>query len=277
MPLLVTSAAGANGSGYGRLLAFDLDGRLLGTFSNDDRIADPRGLAVDPAEGLLFVNSGADRVLALDSEGRVVRDSGPIEGLNPGGGNFGPDGRYYVGVRSERTIMAFSIGLDATGEYVLPPGIVPFPRGFAFGRDGRLFLASGTGPNGEGDDTIVVFGLNGPIRVSRLVTDLELSPLDLVIAPNGNVVVSSEYPFGASDAMTTIREYDALDGRLIRIFSPKQPTQFRKPRGLRFAPDGRLCCVAQDEVVAFDFASGEYLGSVVKLLRLNGQALAFFP
>ena len=213
MPLLVTSAAGANGSGYGRLLAFDLDGRLLGTFSNDDRIADPRGLAVDPAEGLLFVNSGADRVLALDSEGRVVRDSGPIEGLNPGGGNFGPDGRYYVGVRSERTIMAFSIGLDATGEYVLPPGIVPFPRGFAFGRDGRLFLASGTGPNGEGDDTIVVFGLNGPIRVSRLVTDLELSPLDLVIAPNGNVVVSSEYPFGASDAMTTIREYDALDGR----------------------------------------------------------------
>ena len=39
MPLLVTSAAGANGSGYGRLLAFDLDGRLLGTFSNDDRIA----------------------------------------------------------------------------------------------------------------------------------------------------------------------------------------------------------------------------------------------
>lgn len=152
--------------------------------------------------------------------------------------------------------MAFSIGLDATGEYVVPPGIVPFPRGFAFGRDGRLFLASGTGPNSEGDDTIVVFGLNGPIRVSRLVTDLELSPLDLAIAPNGNVVVSSEYPFGASDAMTTIREYDALDGRLIRIFSPKQLTQFRTPRGLRFAPDGRLCCVAQDEVVAFDFASG---------------------
>jgi hypothetical protein len=32
MPLLVTSAAGANRNGYGALLAFDLDGRTLGTF-----------------------------------------------------------------------------------------------------------------------------------------------------------------------------------------------------------------------------------------------------
>jgi hypothetical protein len=53
MPLLVTSAAGANGNGYGTLLAFDLNGRPLGAFSGDSRIADPRGLAVDRDEGLL--------------------------------------------------------------------------------------------------------------------------------------------------------------------------------------------------------------------------------
>jgi hypothetical protein len=41
MPLLVTSAAGANGNGYGTLLAFDLNGRSLGAFSGDSRIADP--------------------------------------------------------------------------------------------------------------------------------------------------------------------------------------------------------------------------------------------
>ena len=81
-------------------------------------------------------------MLALDPNGRVVRDSSAIEGLNPGGGNFGSDGRYYVGAR---TIMAFQSGLGATGEYVLPAGIVPLPRGFAFGRDGRLFLGSGIG------------------------------------------------------------------------------------------------------------------------------------
>ena len=50
MPLLVTSAAGANGNGYGTLLAFDLNGRSLGAFSGDSRIADPRGLAVDRDE-----------------------------------------------------------------------------------------------------------------------------------------------------------------------------------------------------------------------------------
>jgi hypothetical protein len=277
MPLLVTSAAGANGNGYGTLLAFELNGSPLGAFSDDSRISDPRGLAVHWDEGLLFLNSGTDRVLALDSDGRVVRDSGPVEGLNPGGGNFGPDGRYYVGVRSARTIMAFPTGFGATGENVLPPGIVPFPRGFAFGRDGKLFLASGTGPNGQGDDTIVAFAPSWPIQVSRLVTDPELSPLDLAIAPNGNIVVSSEYPFGTSDAVTTVREYDALDGRLVRVFSPSRLAEFRKPRGLRFAPNGHLYCVAQDEVVAFDFASGECLGVMVRLPRLNGQALAFFP
>ena len=85
MPLLVTSASGANGNGFGALLAFESDGRLRGTFIDDDRIVDPRGLAVDPKEKLLFLNSGSDRVLAISSQGSVVRDTGRIEGLNPGG------------------------------------------------------------------------------------------------------------------------------------------------------------------------------------------------
>ena len=277
MPLLVTSAAGANGNGYGALLAFDLDGRPPCTFSGDVRIADPRGLGVDREEGLLFLNSGADRVLALDRDGRVVRDTGSIDGLNPGGGNFGPDGRYYVGLRSARTIMAFSVGLDAAGEQVLPPGIVPFPRGFAFDRDGRLFLASGIGPNGEGDEAIVMFVPGGLTQPSRLVTDPELSPLDLAIAPNGNIVVASERPFGAPDAVTGVREYDARDGHLVRVFSAGGLAEFHQPRGLRFGSDGNLYCVAQSEVVAFDFASGACLGAVVRWPRLYGQALVFFP
>jgi hypothetical protein len=63
MPLLVTSAVGANDDGYNLLLASDRDGTLLGSFSNDDRIADPRGLGVDPKHELLFLNSRADRFL----------------------------------------------------------------------------------------------------------------------------------------------------------------------------------------------------------------------
>jgi hypothetical protein len=277
MPLLVTSASGMNGNGYGALLAFELDGRPRGIFIDDDRIVDPRALAVDPKENLLFLNSGADRVLAISSHGRIVRDTGRIEGLNPGGGNFGPDGRYFIGLRSERTIVALSRGLDAGVEHLLPPGVVPFPRGFAFGHDGRLFLASGIGPDGQGDDTILSFAPGKLLQPSRLVADPELSPLDLAIAPNGNIVVSSERPFGAVDAVTSLREYDATDGHLVRVFSPNGKAEFRKPRGLRFGPDGLLYCVARDEVVVFDFASGECLGAIARLPRLNGQALAFFP
>jgi hypothetical protein len=38
MPLLVTSASGANGDGFGALLTFELDATLRGTFLDDDRI-----------------------------------------------------------------------------------------------------------------------------------------------------------------------------------------------------------------------------------------------
>ena len=277
MPLLVTSASGANGNGFGALLAFDLDGRLRGAFIDDDRVADPRGLAVDPNQNLLFLNSGADRVLAISAQGRVVRDTGLIEGLNPGGGNFGPDGRYFVGLRGTHTIIALATSLDLPAERLLPPGVVPFPRGFAFGHDGRLFLASGIGPSGQGDNTIVSFSPRALLGPVSLVVDPELSPLDLAIAPNGNVVVSSEHPFGAADAVTSVREYDTTDGHLVRVFSATGRAEFRQPRGLRFAPNGLLYCVARDEVVGFDFSNGECLGAIVRMRRLHGQAVVLFP
>jgi DNA-binding beta-propeller fold protein YncE len=277
MSLLVTSAAGVNGAGFGKILAFAADGKVVGAFGDDPRIVDPRGLGIDRHDGLLFINSGSNRILALDRNGHVRRASDNIDGLNPGGGNFGPDGRYYVGLRSERTIMAFDTKLDRSGEYILPSHVVPFPRGFAFGHDGRLFLASGIGPGGEGDNTILAFDTGLRMLPSWRVRDPELSPLDLAIAPNGNIVVSSEHPFGAADAVTSVREYDHLDGRLVRVFVAGHGLHFQKPRGLRFGPRGRLYCVAQDEVVAFDFASGDCLGAVARLSGLNGQAVIFFP
>jgi DNA-binding beta-propeller fold protein YncE len=277
MPLLVTSASGANGDGLGALLAFDSEGGFLGVFSKDSRIADPRGLAVNRNGRFLHLNSGSDRVLALDSGGTVVRDTGQIEKLNPGGGIFGPDGRYYVGSRSKRTVIVFTSQLDAAGELFLPAAIVPFPRGFAFGHDGRFFLASGIGPNGLGDNAIVAFNPGERTAPVQLVSDPGLSPLDLTIGPNGNVVVSSEHPFGAPDAVTSVREYDAKSGELVRVLSAAGLAEFRRPRGLRFGPDGNLYCVARDEVVSFDPVSGKCLGTAVRLPRLNGQAIEFFP
>ena len=155
---------------------------------------------------------------------------------------------------------------------------MPFPRGFGFNADGRLFLASGIGPDGEGDDSILAFAAADRARAVRLVAhDPDLSPLDLTIAPNGNIIVSSERPFGMPNAIATVREYDPDSGRLVRVFTADGLAEFRKPRGLRFGPDGNLYCVAQDEVVAFDFISGKCLGAVVRFPRLHGQALVFFP
>jgi hypothetical protein len=70
----------------------------------------------------------------------------------------------------------------------------------------------------------------------------------------------------------------ALDGkgRVIRetgAIPGLNPGGGRKPRGLRFGSDGMLYCVAQDEVVAFDFVTGKSLGPVVELRGLNGQAV----
>jgi DNA-binding beta-propeller fold protein YncE len=275
--ILVTSASGANGDGYGALLGFSADGQLLGPFSDDRRITDPRGLSLSPASGLVYVTSGDDRVVALDQRGTVVLDSGRTEGLDPGGGTFAPDGRYCITLRRRGTILALPPGLDAEGEPLLPDGVVPFPRGFGFGTGGELYLSSGIGPSGEGDNTITVFDDRGRLLTQRLVTDPELSPLDLAIAPNGNLVVSSEWPFGSPGAKATVREYDPSTGQLVRVLACEPAVHFIRPRGLRFGPGGRLYCVGRDHVVAFHFPTGKFLGVTAVLPRLNGQALLLLP
>jgi hypothetical protein len=80
----------------------------------------------------------------------------------------------------------------------------------------------------------------------------------------------------APDPVTTIREYDRTNGRFVRVLAPDLPTTFRKPRGLRFGRDSRFYCVTENEVVAFDFATGKCLGAVARLPGLNGHAVIFF-
>jgi DNA-binding beta-propeller fold protein YncE len=271
--ILVTSASGANGDGYGRLLSFSASGELLGPFGDDPRLTDPRGLSLNPAGDLVYVTSGDDRVLALDKDGTVALDSGRKEGLDGGGGTFAPDGRYCVTLRRRGTILALPPRLDTDGDLLLPDGAVPFPRGFGFGSGGELYLSSGIGPSGAGDNTITVFDRDGRLRNPRLVNDPELSPLDLAIAPGGHLVVSSEWPFGSPSAEATIREYDSATGQLVRVLTPDPAVTFTRPRGLRFGPGGELYCVGRDHVVAFDFPTGRFLGVIAELERLNGQAV----
>jgi hypothetical protein len=127
--LIVTSSSGSNGDGYGTVLAFTPEGELLGRFSNDDRISDPRGLVLHPVSDLVYLNSGPDRILALNQAGAVTHDSGILDGLDPGGAIFGPDGRLYVTLRRRGTVLALSATLDDQGMALLPDRVVPFPTG----------------------------------------------------------------------------------------------------------------------------------------------------
>ncbi len=271
--ILVTSASGVNGDGYGTVLTFTADGKPAGPLSDDPRITDPRGMSLSPAGALVYVTSGDDRVLALDTSGSVILDSGRREGLDGGGGTFAPDGRYCLTLRRRGTILALPPQLDADGEQLVPDHAVPFPRGFGFGTDSQLYLSSGIGPAGEGDNTVTVFDRHGQLRNPRLITDPELSPLDLTVAPSGHLVISSEFPFGSPAATATIREYDPATGSLVRVLTPGPGVSFTRPRGLRLTPEGQLYWTGRDHVLAFDFATGEYLGVVAELRRLNGQAV----
>jgi hypothetical protein len=75
--IVVTSASGVNGDGYGALLCFSADGELAGPFSQDRRITDPRGLSLSPAGDLLYVDSGDERVLALAAAPKAATPSAP--------------------------------------------------------------------------------------------------------------------------------------------------------------------------------------------------------
>ena len=275
--LIVTSASGSNGDGYGTILAFTSEGEPIGRFSNDDRISDPRGLVLHPASDLVYVNSGPDRILALNQAGVVTRDSGSFDGLDPGGAIFGPEDRLYVTLRRRRTVLALPASLDDQGIALLPDRVVPFPRGICFGLDGRFYLSSGIGPGDEGENTIAVFSQDGAPIEARLVEDPEFSPLDMTVAPNGNLVVNSEWPFGALDADATVREYDPSSGQLVRVLTPDPSVGFAKPRGLRLTSDDLLYCVGKDHVVAYEFSTGRFLGVIAELKGLNGQAVVVLP
>jgi DNA-binding beta-propeller fold protein YncE len=226
----------------------------------------------------LYVNNGDDRVLLLDERGEVVASTAPMDRLNPGGGAISPDGRYCVTSRTLRTVVAFAGDLSGPGVPLVPEDVVAFPRGFAFSSDGGLFLAAGATDSSDVAAGVILALSPAPQRQrTRLVEDADLSPLDLTLAPNGNILTSSEVPFGSEGAVTSIREYDARTGKLVRVFRPDGSVRFQRPRGLRLAPDGRLFCVTRDEVVMFDFESTKMLGAAVRIDELHGQALEFFP
>ena len=104
MRTFISSAGMPVADGFGCLFVFD-PGTCSqpGHFGRGSGIKDPRGIRLDPTGKRLFVNNGDRRILALEvATGQLLQATAAIPNLDPGGGNFGPDRRYYVGSRSER-------------------------------------------------------------------------------------------------------------------------------------------------------------------------------
>ncbi|AFY43779.1 NHL repeat containing protein [Nostoc sp. PCC 7107] len=283
--IVVTSAAT---NGNSQVLRFDgQTGAFLGQFTVGGGVTDPRDILLrESGENVVYVNSGDNRVLTYNATtGAFLGTFASFPNLNPGGSVFGPDGNYYVGARSLGTIARFN---GQTGEFIdffIPPNLVEFPRGFAFGLDGNFYLGNGANPaTSSGGGTILKFnGQTGELLNSNFVNDLELSPLDLIVGPDGDIYVSSEYPFGNANSVGTVRRYDSQTGELLAVLDAGIDEQGRprlsRPRGIGFGPDGNLyvSSTGTGSVVRFNGATGELIDVFAQYPNLNGQALTFVP
>ena len=282
--ILVSSAARATGAVRDGVFRFDAaTGRFLGPFGQGVEISDPRGLRLSPDGTYVVVSNGDNRILTLDAQTGSFLGAWPlVDGLDPGGGKFGWDGRYYVGSRTQKSLIAFDPSGHSGPSTFVPGGFVAFPRGVAISRAGPLYLASGTDPvTGEGQNTILRFDHAGRLDESFKVADAELSPLDMEIGPNDSLLAASEFPFNHPRAVTTVREYDTQTGHLLRVFDAGVDSHGRRitthPRGIAVGPDDGLYASGADNVVRYDLATGRFDRVVVESSDILIQSVIFIP
>ena len=283
--VVVTSAAN---NGNDAAIRFDgLTGRLIGEFPNGGELTDPRDIVQEiDGSNTVLINGGNDNVLRFDATtGNFIETFIEFPELNGGGAVFGPDNNYYVGARTLGSIVRFN---GQTGDFInefIPSELVDFPRGFVFGSDGNFYLGNGADPaTGGGGGTVIQYdGLTGQVLNPNFVNDPELSPLDVINGLDGNIYVSSEFPFGQDDSVATVRVYNVETGALLDILDAGLDAEgvpiLDAPRGLGFGPDGNLYAssTGTGSVVRFDGATGDLIDVFIEFPQLNGQALNFVP
>lgn len=282
--ILVSSAAT---DGHSQVLRFSgKDGHFLGTFACTHNADDPRGMRQRPPNReVIYINSANDEVLAYNVlTGNFLGVFASHPDLNGGAGVFGPDFNYYVGSRTLGAVVRFDSSSGAFVDNFVKEGTVKSIRGFDFAPDGNLYIADGLAPTAGAPGTILkVDGKTGNVLDPHFVSDPELSPLDLVIGPDGQIYVTSEFPFGAPNSSGTVRRYDLLTGKLLDVFDAGKDEQGKprlsKPRGIFFGPDGLMyvSSTGTDSVVRFDWQTGKFIDTFIHYPQLNGQAVSIIP
>jgi hypothetical protein len=190
---------------------------------------------------------------------------------------FGPDNRYYVGLRRRAQSWRLSHHLTQLASISSQRLLCRFPAGLRSVTTEDLILASGTRPNGMGDNALVAFDPSERKQSIRLVSDSELSPSIFRSLPTATsscrASTHSDHQMPSRLFANTIPRTDIS----CASFSANRPAKISQTVWPAVWSDDKLYCVAQDEVVAFDFISGECFGSTVQFPRLYGQAIEFFP
>lgn len=265
----------ASGLGYGDLRLFD--NSVGWTTFGPSEIKDPRGVRRRPQDRYLVINEPSAAVWLLGFDGSVIARIEVPSGLDPGGGVFGPDGMYYVGSRSQRSIHKIDLATHSYCGLALSLEGILFPRGCAILDDGRFVVAGGTHPvHGGGRRALLLYNSEGVVEDDAFVDDPLLDPLDVALR-GGDLYVTSEFPFGASDAATTLRSYSVQTGVLNGTWPLQDIPKFgsvRKPRGIAFDEDGTLLICAQNCVAAVDIGTSDGVTIVAADDRLAGQSLA---
>ncbi len=292
------------------------DGSFVGIFADSDSsgLFDPRDVVMrgafgDPSANI-FVNTGTNQVFEYTPSGEFVgvlstlttsageggTPLAPNQG--PGGGVWGPRGNFFIGSRDDGTVIEIdgNDGVQLGALFDPAAAGIEFPRGFVFLPDGDLVIGNGAlapSAGGTGGGTLLRIDADSGAITTLVdntsspapgaVIDGDLSPLDVILSPDGSqIVLSSEAPFGEPDATTTIRTYDPDTGELLAVFDPGIDPDtgerfLRSPRGIGFGPDGLLyvSSTAADTIVRFDPATGALVDKFAEFDGLTAQAIEF--
>ncbi len=200
-------------------------------------LAEPTGLSPLHDGGLLVADSGHNRIVRLDADGRVLdtwgrRGAGPGEFRRPLGLSVGADGRVLVADYLNDRVQ------------VLGSGGRPIAQWATFGKDERFNGPADVAVDGEGNVYVVEFNGSRVIKLDHDGNHIRTwgaqghgrdefyYPTRIAIGPDRRVWVTDAYNH-------RLKVYTA-DGELVRILGEygDKPGQFNVPGGVAFDPSG---------------------------------------
>ena len=251
---------------------------------NDHFLIAPTGLTFGPNGDLYVVNSNLASINRYNSTGFIenfVELDDQLQGT-PAALKFGPDGNLYVSNQDNKRILQFN---GTTGEFIdnFSSEWSPLdkPTGFTFGPppDNTLYVVS------SGTNNIFTFnGLTGDyilhneniLRPGEFVNTTSTengglsSPFDIVIAPNGELLVSSLDTGG-------VKRYDGTTGAYLGDFI--SDGSLSSPGGLALGLDNTIFVANQgnNTVMQFDLESGKLIGPFSFFDTSGPQFMALGP